>query len=455
MIPLSLADVAALTRGTLAGGADPQSIVHDVVTDSRAVPTHALFVAVAGEHHDGHDFAGAAVAAGATAVLAQRDVGVPCVVVDDTVAALGLLARGVLDRLPDALVIGITGSAGKTTTKDLLAAVLRDSAPTVAPVGSFNNEIGHPLTVLRADAATRYLVLECSARGIGHIAQLCAIAPPHIGVVLNVGSAHIGVFGGQDAIAQAKGELAEAVPAAGVVVLNGDDPRVAAMAGRTSARVVLVGSTGAYRASRLRMEDGRATFDLVTPVGAAPVRLSLYGEHMVPNALAVAAVAIELGIPLETVAARLSAATPASRWRMEVVTRPDGLTVINDAYNANPDSTTAALRSLIEIARGRRTWAVLGEMAELGDGSAEAHAAVGRFAAAIGVTEVVTVGEGAAAIAAGAARGSTRARPVADTDAALALVRGEAAAEDVVLVKGSRVARLERLAAELVEEVTA
>ncbi|MCU1679119.1 MAG: UDP-N-acetylmuramoylalanyl-D-glutamyl-2,6-diaminopimelate/D-alanyl-D-alanyl ligase, partial [Frankiales bacterium] len=343
---------------------------------------------------------------------------------------------------------------GKTTTKDLLGGVLACAGATVAPVGSFNNEIGHPLTVLRADATTKYLVLECSARGIGHIAYLCGIARPHVGVVLNVGTAHVGEFGGRDAIARAKGELVEALPDGGIAILNADDPRVAAMVSRTAARVVTFGGTGAYRAAGLRMEGGRAAFDLVTPVGAAPVHLSLYGEHMVPNVLAAAAVAIELGLPLDEVAAALSAATPVSRWRMEVTTRGDGLTVVNDSYNANPESMTAALRALTELAGPRRTWAVLGEMAELGDDAAEAHSAVGRFAASLGVAEVLAVGHGAAGIVEGAARGSTRARAVPDVAAAVALLTGEASPGDVILVKGSRVAGLERVAAAIVQEVT-
>ncbi|MDQ1723802.1 MAG: UDP-N-acetylmuramoyl-tripeptide--D-alanyl-D-alanine ligase [Frankiaceae bacterium] len=454
MIPLRLDAVAAATNGRLAGGADPAALVDAVVTDSRAAGPGSLFVAIDGEHHDGHDFAAAAITTGATAVLAGREVGAPAVVVQDSVAALGNLARHALEQLPQVTVIGITGSAGKTTTKDLLGGVLARAGATIAPVGSFNNEIGHPLTVLRADAGTRYLVLECSARGIGHIAHLCRIAPPHIGVVLNVGTAHVGVFGGQDAIAQAKGELVEALPHDGVAILNGDDPRVAAMAARTDARVVTVGATGTYRAEALTMTGGRASFRLETPGGSIPVQLSLYGEHMVGNVLAAAAVAVELGMALDDVAQALSAAVPVSRWRMEVTTRADGLTVINDAYNANPDSMSAALRALMELAGPRRTWAVLGLMGELGDGAAEAHSAVGRYAASLGVTEVLAVGEGAAEIAAGAARGGTRARTVPDTGAAVALLLGEATPGDVVLVKGSRVAGLESVAAALAEEVT-
>jgi UDP-N-acetylmuramoyl-tripeptide--D-alanyl-D-alanine ligase len=455
MTPLSLAELSAVTGGRLAGGADPGAVVTAVVTDSRDARPGSLFVAVAGERVDGHSYAAAAVRSGAVAVLASRAVDVAAVVVPDPVSALGLIARASLDHLPATTVVGVTGSAGKTTTKDVIAALLSPSGPTVAPVGSFNNEIGHPLTVLRADASTRFLVLECSARGIGHIAHLCRIAPPRVGVVLNVGTAHVGVFGGRDAIARAKGELVEALPREGVAILNADDERVAAMASRTAARVVRVGAAGDYRAAEVRLVDGRATFTIVTPAGSAPVRLRLYGEHMIGNALAAAAVAVELGVGLDDVAERLSAATVVSRWRMEVTDRPDGLTVVNDAYNANPDSVAAALRALGGIAAGRRTWAVLGEMAELGDDAPEAHVAAGRYAASVGVTEVLAVGPAAAGIAEGAGRGSTRARAVPDVAAALTVLLGEATAGDVVLVKGSRVAGLERVAAALLEEVTA
>ena len=238
MIPLSLARIAQITGGQLRHG-DPAAVVSgEVVIDSRRAGPGGLFAAVAGERSDGHDFAAAAVAAGATAVLATRPVPVPSVLVADVPAALAALARAVVDALPAARIAGITGSSGKTSTKDLAAQLVERLGPTVAPAGSFNNEFGHPLTVLRADASTRYLVLELSARGIGHIAYLCRVAPPRYGVVLNVGHAHAGEFGGLDQVARAKGELPEALPADGVAILNADDPRVLAMAARTQARVV-------------------------------------------------------------------------------------------------------------------------------------------------------------------------------------------------------------------------
>ncbi len=449
---MTLADVAAVTGGRLDAVGDPAAVVTaPAVVDSRLAVPGCLFVAVRGEHADGHDFVREAVGAGAVAVLAARPVGAPSVVVPDVVAALGRLARAVVDRLAGMAVIGVTGSSGKTGTKDLLAGLLPRLGPTVAPVGSWNNEIGHPLTVLRAEADTRYLVVECSARNVGHIAHLCVIAPPRVGVVLNVGTAHLGIFGSREKVAAAKAELVEALPADGVAVLNADDPTVLAMRDRTVARVVTFGeAVGAdVRAVDVRLDpQARPSFRLRTPDGDAPVHLTLSGEHQVGNALAAAAAGLVLGFSPVDVAAGLAAARPVSRWRMEVAERPDGVTVVNDAYNANPESMAAALRALVAMGAGtgapRRTWAVLGEMAELGDAADEEHAAVGRLAVRLGIERVVTVGERAAGMAVGGA-----AIAVADSEAALELLRAELLPGDVVLVKASRAVALERLAAAL------
>ena len=360
-------------------------VTGEVVIDSRRVGAGGMFAAVAGERSDGHDFAVAAVAAGATAVLATRPVPVPSVLVADVPAALAALARFVVDTLPAVRIAGITGSSGKTSTKDLAAQLVERLGPTIAPAGSYNNEFGHPLTVLRADAATRYLVLELSARGIGHIAHLCRIAPPRYGVVLNVGHAHAGEFGGLDQVARAKGELVEALPADGTAILNADDPRVLAMAARTAARVVTFAEQDGdalVRAADVRLDDlGRPSFTLLTPEGSAPVTLRLHGAHNVPNALAAAALARELGLSLDAIADGLSAAVARSRWRMEVHQRADGVTVINDAYNANPESVRAAIDALAHLAQGGRGFAVLGHMAELGDSSRASHEDIGEYAA--------------------------------------------------------------------------
>ena len=456
MIPLSLARIAQITGGQLHG--DPDAVVSgEVVIDSRRAGPGGLFAAVAGERSDGHDFAAAAVAAGATAVLATRPVPVPSVLVADVPAALAALARFVVDALPDVRIAGITGSSGKTSTKDLAAQLVERLGPTIAPAGSFNNEFGHPLTVLRADAWTRYLVLELSARGVGHIAHLCRIAPPSYGVVLNVGHAHAGEFGGLDQVARAKGELVEALPADGTAILNAADPRVLAMAARTQARVVTFGeeaSGGCVRAAGVRLDDlGRPSFTLLTPEGSAPVTLRLHGAHNVPNALAAAALAGELGLSLDAIADGLSAAVARSRWRMEVHRRADGVTVINDAYNANPESVRAAIDALAHLVQGGgRGFAVLGHMAELGDSSRTSHEDIGEYAAAGGLAGLIAVGEEAAPLLAGARRVSSwpgEAVAVRDGAAALDVLANQLKPGDVVLVKASRAAHLEGVAAEL------
>ncbi len=461
MIALTLGDIARAVGGRVSGGADPATPVTGFSTDSRSVAPGDLFIAVVGEHHDAHDFAAQAAAAGAAGVLAAREVDAPSVVVDDdTVLALGRLARSVVDSLPDLVVVGITGSSGKTSTKDLMAQVLVELGPVVAPQGSFNTEVGLPLTALKVDEGTRVLVSEMGARNLGHIAYLCGITPPRVGVVLNVGSAHIEIFGSREAIAQTKGELVEGtLPAdqGGVAVLNADDPLVAGMAPRAVGRVVTYGRSAS---ADVRAEDevldaeSRASFTLVAGAERHPVALRLHGAHMVLNALAVAAAAIELGVPADVVARRLSGAQPASRWRMEVSTTEAGITVVNDAYNANPESVVAALDALAVMGAAaddrpaRRTWAVLGEMRELGDAGPEAHERVGREAAERGIDHVVAVGPGATGVATGAqgVGGATVVVAVPDVDAAVRLLHEQVREGDVVLVKASRASGLETVA---------
>ncbi|MCF2531301.1 UDP-N-acetylmuramoyl-tripeptide--D-alanyl-D-alanine ligase [Yinghuangia soli] len=460
MIPTTLADAAQAVGGRLSGGADPAAqITSEVVVDSRKVTPGALFVAVVGERVDGHDYAEGAMRDGAVAVLATRETGTPAIIVDDVVAALGRLARAVTDRLTGTTVVGVTGSSGKTSTKDLIAQVVAHAGATIATPGSLNNEIGMPLTALSADLTTRHLVLEMGARGIGHITYLCGIVPPRIGVVLNVGTAHVGEFGGREAIAKAKGELVEALPEDGVAVLNADDPLVRAMAERTRARVVFFGegASADIHAEDVRLDDaGRASFTLRTPDGDAPVILRLYGEHHVSNALACAAVARELGMGADAIAAALGEAGTLSRWRMEVTERADGVTVVNDAYNANPESMRAALKALAAMAHGRRTWAVLGEMRELGDAALTEHDAVGRLAVRLNIGRLVAVGGREAAWMDIAAKNEgswgEESVLVPDTQAAVDLLRSELRAGDIVLVKASRGAALERVALALLED---
>jgi UDP-N-acetylmuramoyl-tripeptide--D-alanyl-D-alanine ligase len=372
---------------------------------------------------------------------------------------MAALARVVVDRLPELTVIGLTGSSGKTTTKDLIAQLAARLGPTVAPPGSFNNELGHPYTALQADARTRFLVLEKGARGPGHVRYLCEVAPPRIGVVINVGVAHIGEFGSVEAIARAKGELPEALPparAGGVAVLNADDPRVREMAPRTAARVVLAGEAtdAEVRAEEVTLDErGRASYTLVVagrggPGGGpaevgfrAPVRLRVSGRHQVGNSLLAAAVARELGMPVADLPGALGALGLVSTRRMDVFDRTDGVTVIDDSYNANPASTAAALRALVGIGAGRRTVAVLGYLAELGEFERQGHEEVGELAAELGVDRLIVVGEQAAPIHRGASAITTwkgASVLVTDQEAAVEALRGELRPGDVVLVKGSR-----------------
>ncbi|MBP2324010.1 UDP-N-acetylmuramoyl-tripeptide--D-alanyl-D-alanine ligase [Kibdelosporangium banguiense] len=477
MIPLTAAEIAQAVGGRLHNADGASTVSGSVEFDSRKVTPDGLFVAMPGEKVDGHDFA---KSSGARLTLAAREVDAPAVIVPPVtdahtrsvaltgdkdgagaavLAGLAALARYVVDRLPGLTVIGVTGSSGKTSTKDLIAQVVEPMGETVAPPGSFNNELGHPWTVLRANEQTKHLVLELSARGPGHIASLCEIAPPKIGVVINVGTAHVGEFGSREGIAKTKGELVEALPEDGVAILNADDPLVRAMASRTRARVVLVGESAdaQVRAENVTLDDeARASFTLVTPQGDADVKLALHGEHHVGNALSAAAVALELGATPAEVASRLSSARAVSARRMEVTTRADGVTVVNDSYNANPESVRAALKSLAEMARqgGRRSWAVLGLMGELGAEHVTAHDDIGRLVVRLDINRLVVVGDQARPMHQGAhLEGSWGEESVLvpDVDAAVALLGAQLRPGDVVLVKASKSEALWRVADALLE----
>jgi UDP-N-acetylmuramoyl-tripeptide--D-alanyl-D-alanine ligase len=489
VIDLTVAQIADIVGGRLAdisqAEAQATRVTGTVEFDSRAIGPGGLFLALPGARADGHDFAAGAMAAGAVAVLAARPVGVPAIVVPPAAAAdenagvleydtdgSGAAVLSALAKLATAVaadlvasglrIVGITGSSGKTSTKDLIAAVLRPIGAVVAPPGSFNNELGHPWTVLRATRETGYLVLEMSARHPGNIAALAAIAPPSIAVVLNVGTAHLGEFGSREVIAQTKAELVQAVPASGVAVLNADDPIVAAMAAQTAARVVTVGRSkrADVRAEDVELDElARPRFILRAGAAAVPVALAVHGEHQVGNALSAAAVALECGATPQQVADALAGAAPASRHRMEVVTRADGVTVINDAYNANPDSMRAGLQALAAMARsaGKSSWAVLGEMGELGEESITEHDRVGRLAVRLDISRLIVVGTGRpmSAMHHGAVmEGSwgSESVMVPDADAALELLRAELAPGDVVLVKASNAAGLGALAEALLDK---
>ncbi len=468
MIDVTLGEVvdaitSALSEVTpFAAGEDLATIVITGVSiDSRTTSPGDLFVAIAGDSFDGHDFVGAALARGAVAAVVSRQFAadarastVHFIAVDDTIVALGQIAHHVRSK-SSCTVVAITGSSGKTTTKDMLAQVLAEIGPTIAPMGSFNNEIGVPTTVLALDAQTEFLVLEMGARGLGHIEYLCSIARPDVAVVLNVGSAHVGEFGTREIIAQAKCELVAACSPSGVAVLNADDSRVAAMAARSRGRVMTFGARGEVSASEVRLDGlGRPTFVLEYNGERAQVSLALIGEHQVSNALAVACVALGLGQKLADIAGALARVVQRSAWRMEVSTSPGRVTVINDAYNANPESMAAALKALQVMAQGRRTWAVLGEMRELGPTSGEAHRRVGALAVEMGVAHLVVVGddEGIRSVidgARGAGLDEEAIVHVLDVVAASEFLESAIQPGDVVLIKASRSVGLERVATDL------
>jgi UDP-N-acetylmuramoyl-tripeptide--D-alanyl-D-alanine ligase len=459
VIPLRLSDVASVVGGRLADAGDGSApVTAPAFVDTRVPEAGGLYVAIAGEHVDGHDYAAAAVAAGAAGVVGARPTGVPTIVTDDPVRALGRLGRHVVDETGPT-VLALTGSQGKTGTKDYLAQLLAGAGPTIATAGNRNNEIGVPLTVLRATPETRFLAVEMGARGVGHIADLCRIAPPHVAAVLNVGTAHIGEFGSREAIARAKGEIVEALPADGTAVLNADDPLVSVMSSRTTATVLTFGRAGQVSWRDLELDElGRPTFDLGLAGDWRRLRLLEAGAHQVPNAAAAAAMALAAGISWDDVAAGLARARSLSPWRMALHERADGLVVVNDAYNANPASMEAALDALAAIGgRGaRRTVAVLGEMLELGDSASDDHLAVGAHAARQGIDVLVTVGEAAAGIATGARRTpgwQGVAVTTAGRDEAAVWLRHNVVARDVVLVKASRGAALEHVADELADEL--
>ena len=444
---MTLDELAAVTRGRLVNTIGPSPAITGAVEyDSRKIGPGGLFVAFEGAKVDGHAYAGAAVEAGAVAVLSTRDTGQPGVIVDEPLAALAALAHAVVLRLPELTVVGLTGSSGKTTTKDYIGQLLARLGPTIAPAGSLNNELGFPYTVLQATAETRFLVLEMGARGPGHIRYLTDIARPDIGVVLNVGAAHIGEFGSVEGTARAKGELVEALPRAGVAVLNADDPLVAGMAPRTRARVLLVGESpeAVVRATEVTLDEGGGASYVLSAAGQAEyVDLRVPGRHQVANTLAAAGVALSVGMPFAEVVTALGEVAIASARRMEVFRRPDGVTVIDDSYNANPSSTSAALHALAAMAaaHGRRTTAVLGYMAELGDHERSGHEEVGQLAAELGVDRLIAIADNARPILDGAARvdgwtGEAIFAP--DQAAAIEIVLGDLHDDDVVLVKGSR-----------------
>ncbi|MCS0646585.1 UDP-N-acetylmuramoyl-tripeptide--D-alanyl-D-alanine ligase [Curtobacterium flaccumfaciens] len=490
MIAMTLAEIATAVGGELIGGAqatdvaEPGDLVVEgsVETDSRLVRPGSVFFALPGEVTDGRRFVPAAVDAGAALVITPErvDTTAPQIVVTDGYEALAALAHEVVTRVrmstadrvhadgrPAPLrVVGITGSNGKTSTKNMLRTILEQHGATVAPEGSFNNHVGAPVSMLRVTYDTRYLVVEMGASGVGHIAKLVSIAEPDLGVVLKVGLAHAGEFGGIEATQRAKSEMVTDLPETATALLNVDDDRVASMRDLTAARVVGFGTSAEadYRITGIETDRSGTRFTLTAPpvrhegdrptdatLSGGPdhvdVRLAILGEHHAVNASAALTVAHLWGVPLADGAAALASMTRAERWRMELLQGgPEGVTVINDAYNASPDSTAAALRTLAQIVRpGERTVAVLGEMAELGEYSVEEHDRIGRLVVRLGIGQLVVVGRGAMPIhQAATLEGSWDGESVyiEDVDDAVRAMQEMLRPGDVVLVKSSKSAEL-------------
>ena len=455
MIEVSLEAVAEIVGGELVDPATAARTVTAVTIDSRTAGPGALFVALAGEHTDGHQFLRGALDAGAAGALARADAAIPgCVAVDDPADALLGLGAWVRATV-DPQVVAVTGSSGKTTTKDLIRAAVGAGRRVVADIGSYNNELGVPLTCCSLETDTEVLVAEVGARGSGHIAAMAEVLLPSVAVVTNVGAAHLEMFATVEGVAQAKSELVTSLDPDGVAVLNGDDPLVAAMAAKAPGQVVLYGRSEAadFRAVDVELDEAaRPSFT----VDGVRVDVPLPGLHNVSNALAALAAAQACGVDLALAAKGLSDAT-VSRWRMELLTTPDGVTVVNDAYNANPSSMTAALRTLASMSSAGRRWAVLGHMAELGAGGESEHRRMGALCAELGLDGLLVVGPLAAGIAEGASAagfdGELTTAP--SPDAAVDLLRERLGQGDLVLIKASRSVGLEAVALALTAEAGA
>jgi len=458
MIAMTLGEIAAAVSGSLHAASDSRLITGLSRTDSREVEPGDIFFAKPGEVTDGHLFAPQAVERGAALLIVEHLLDdavlkdVPQIVVPDVVEALGALATAVIDRARSAgrlKIVGVTGSNGKTTTKNLLRAILSKMGQTVAARESFNNEVGAPVTMLEVDENTEYLVAEMGASRRGEIARLVRMARPDIGIVLTVGLAHAGEFGGIEATLVAKTEMVSDLLPTGTAVLNLDDPRVASMADKTRAHVVWfgLGADADVRASDITASAAGTTFVLHLPDGSsAHVSFKVLGEHHVTNALAAAAAAHTLGVPIDTIVAGLESVTRAERWRMEVLGGARGVTIINDAYNASPDSMAAALKTLAQIAPpGARTVAVLGEMTELGDLAGEEHDRIGLLAVRLNIGSLVVVGAGARRLHISAIREGSwdgESAYVDTPDEAFELLSTTLKSGDVVLVKSSNAASL-------------
>lgn len=445
MIPLQATAIAGIVGGELHG--QDLLVTQPPVLNSAQAIEGSLFLALQGENVDGHDFVNDAFTRGAVVALTTKAVEGNYILVEDVTQALGLLAHFVRRELKDLSVIGITGSQGKTTTKELLASVLSQVAETVAPIGNFNNDLGAPISLLRCTETTKFCIVEMGARHAGDIARLASIAEPNIGVVLKVGTAHIGEFGSVELIAQTKSELISSLKDDAVAILGNYDSYTPQMAKLHKGKNVLFGEDNncTIRATDIEFREGRAHFDLVTPEGRSAVGLRIIGLHQVANALAVAAIATELGLSLDQIASGLSTAESSAKWRMEIVELPHRL-LINDSYNASPEAMEAALSTLKLFAqeRGGQSWAFLGKMHELGESSQSDHAAIGTLAQELGIDHLVCIGapEYAASIGKG---GSISTHICADKSEALEIAENINEG-DVLLIKASRSEKLEELA---------
>jgi UDP-N-acetylmuramoyl-tripeptide--D-alanyl-D-alanine ligase len=450
-VALSLGDIADALHLQVA---EPLKtvVIQSVQTDSRKVLSGDLYIAIKGEKFDGADFIESALQAGATAVITQASSSSPNVLqVADSVEALGRVANLYRKKLK-ARIIGITGSSGKTSTKDLLAQVLSHSGSVVAAAGSFNNEIGLPTTILSAPLDTDFLVLEMGMRGLGQITYLSEIAEPEIGILLNVGTAHIELLGSRAAIAQAKSEIVSSLPENGTAVLLADDPLVLQAKDLTRAKVLTFGEAPSadVRISDISLNNqAHPEFEMIFGNQSARVQLQLSGEHQALNAAAVTCVALTLGMSFNQIVKALESATADSAMRMQVINLPNGITVINDAYNANPESMRAGLKALKAMAKGRRTWAVLGEMRELGEYSVESHDEIGRLCVRLDINRMIGVGEAGKIIQIGAAQEGSwgnEAEWAEDIEASVSKLKNELLPGDIVYVKASRAIGLERVA---------
>jgi len=462
MIRLSLNEIASIVDGTLFG--EDAEVFGGVETDSRLVSAGSLFVAKPGEVTDGHNFIGSAAALGAAGVIVERRItseSIPQILVQDSVKALGLLAKEVLARVRAAgnlQVVGITGSNGKTSTKNMLRAILSEFGETIAPIESYNNEVGAPISVLKVSETTRYMVAELGAGGLGSIAYLADIIKPDIGVVLKVGLAHAGAFGGIEVTAKIKSELVQALKPENTFVYNADDGEVRAMLNLTEAQPVSFGTNpdSDFYFSNVDLSIAGTSADIHYPDGeVSRITLKILGEHQLMNSTAAIAVSEQLGLPRSEVRLALEKMELAERWRMQLTNRADGISIINDAYNASPDSMKAALQTLAHLGKsGRRTIAVLGEMAELGEFSRDAHDEIGRLVVRYNIDRLIVVGEGAKLIHMGAMfEGSWDGESIFfdSSSEALTHIREMLVPGDIVLVKSSKSANLRHLGDDLLE----